>query len=572
MLHIFDQQKDRILSLPEANSANAGDFFIEEDKVITLTVELPFGAESVSLQIGDHELPMRLSERINDMLAVFVWAPHLSNHNGALFYNLCGIIEPSVSFTVQGQTKVLNYAQLEVLSRLAEKDNVESMIQYLCKLGETKLHALLDTSLHNAGFDKSESAPLSQLQRIEDAVKQLAEVVSGILTNPMHRLEVAKHRRPYSADSLIDDESLIDLLGQPADLRLAECGEPVVFSHDESNYVANVVLEKQVQRNYNVEENRVIVSALCYLQQMAKNQLAAYDVLHKRRHRRPSQKANYVSLVNQLSKLEYELTSSQRRRCDAVIRELDKVIHVFCDALSLTVLTPAYPRLTSKAAADRFYRRGFEIYHQLLQQRGVNWTLYEMLLSINTLPKLFELYALFRLDESLLSHCVSTKAMVYSKAGKKIILRYEPEFFGHGHKRQNENDFVNIEHRKNARHRYNKRQPDFVIECLDSGKIAVLDAKYSTYETVRERRLSECVMKYVHGIGRADDNAAVVSSLTLLYPSRSIDFNSFHDSRHCIWGECAVEPSLQLISLQLLDSPLTSDMFDRLVGKLISTL
>ncbi|WP_233890494.1 hypothetical protein, partial [Tenacibaculum piscium] len=83
-------------------------------------------------------------------------------------------------------------------------------------------------------------------------------------------------------------------------------------------------------------------------------------------------------------------------------------------------------------------------------------------------------------------------------------------------------------------------KPDYIIKKETNGLINyyILDAKYSSYNRIKNNHLNKCIEKYVLDIGITDNVSSKVDELILLYPG---------EKKQTLYGNSIFKPMISII-------------------------
>lgn len=206
------------------------------------------------------------------------------------------------------------------------------------------------------------------------------------------------------------------------------------------------------------------------------------------------------------------------------------------------------PKLTQIFASYNHYQNVFKVI-KILNYYKFNLDGYFRLLNITKLSKLYEIYNLHKIvgiiEESLptsFNKLTTTigpkdgfldKFVFMNQSGKKSVsIYYEIKYWNHV------TDEINLVRIDNAKGNY--FCPDYVVKIKNdiNYKYLILDAKYSRYQTVKNKHLNDCIQKYIVKTGIFGEPYRKVDSLTLLAPIKSqhdlIDNEDFRPSINII--------------------------------------
>ena len=200
---------------------------------------------------------------------------------------------------------------------------------------------------------------------------------------------------------------------------------------------------------------------------------------------------------------------------------------------------------------------------------------------IRSISKIYELFCLYKIYELFHNHgwniIKATRSehlgadvpasVIFDKDGEQVEIYYEPMISG-----LNENtkhlDLVDLYHKEGWD--YNFYSPDYVIKHSYKGQINyfILDAKYSTYHTVKNIHLPKVYEKYYTNMAVADLKRSILSTdkiiaISVLYPSFPQLFSNHRGNKNHISRGILRLPLYSGISVQDdLDNSLETFIFN----------
>lgn len=574
-LHIKSGSRSgEIIRLSEVGSQLEPASWVKENEVIELKLKTSRKYQSAVLNLYDHRVAVNQVDFEEDHTN-FVWKPkRLKNGKlECLFINYFGLAEMSIELEDEEEKQIIkNFAPLEVFASKLNAQNVEDMLSYLATLGDEQLHSLFQTTKHGAGFREGSTSPNGNLERLELTIDKLSFLFQSLFAKPITKL-LPEHRViQASGEEDLDDNALGWLLNN---LSLVEEVEDIDRAHFEFNdrmYKAHSVQVPILKENSNLYENQVIHGFIVTLLNEADKQLSNYNksggLESKFRDEMPE---GYSSFFNQINRLKKELLGSQVERCIRAIDRLKFLKYSLDKSIPVTNYILDRPILTQKSEAQQSYRSVFIEYINWFEKSCPDWSVYQNLLAIKSIPTLFESYTYYRIGESLNNllnpdkNQKSVSSLMHDLKGNEVSLVREPTYWMPKNSRSNESSYINSEgktlrkgkvHVRSSQHKYSHRCPDVVIEVRkenEPSQLIVLDAKYTYPTQAFSKYLPECTMKYVHGIHNKSHNKGLVCSMTIVHPIGDAleSLQSFHTFEYSIEGSMPVLPSLQALGLEL---------------------
>lgn len=560
------QRRGDKITLSLFSTYSSPSLWVREDEALEFELVLPNGYSNVTLQLYDHFIEPSYSSIFDDDRVKHVWKPkYQGRFYESLFFNYFGIAELSVSaLDSTGKLDVLEFEPIEVLASKAKADDVESMIIYLSSLGEDKLHSLFQTTKFGAGYREGVGTPTSYLERLEESVEKIAYHVQQILRNPISKLTPQCSIIHSNGAEQLDDSSVSWLMDNLSVLEAVDSRHDSHILYGKQYYRASSLQVSNLKEDTNLYENEVVHAAILYLKQKSVEQLTVYKEISNKKRNDYTFPHGYVSFYSQISKLKMQLLGNQLSRCLDLIEKLGQAKLRLEKHLPVKKVALSRPMLTAKAASNVAYRSIFSEYILWLECNQPDWSLYKSLMAITSIPKLFELYTYYRVEEALHQLFSRVTTPTWDIGEVEVSLHYEPKYWMPKNNNVLDSAIINSEGRRidkngeivdrSYKSRYSHRSPDIVIEICSVNelpRLIVLDAKYTSAAKSLTHYLPECTMKYVHGLSYWQSNSSAVDSMTILYPDEFGRVDSFHSDEYSLNGPKPVLPALQCLGVRL---------------------
>ncbi|HGP3635945.1 TPA: hypothetical protein ACLH9Q_003336 [Yersinia enterocolitica] len=580
-----------VINLGELSSHNSITSWVKENEALELRLEVIGSYSEAEIVLYDHQIIA--TEILEDEgRTVFVWKPkrRWGEQYEYLFFNYFGIAEFTVKLFSHSfiDPDFINFQPIEVLASKANAKNVEYMLSYLAKLNDDELHSIFQTTKYNSGFKDGVNSPRSNLERLEYAFQLVCTLLPEILKKPITKLLPIQKIISPNDYNVFDDSSLGWLMSNLS--VLDECDD-INQSHliyGTRMYRASSLQVSELEENTDVYENWVVHGFLDLLIVEISNQISSYDNIFPQSSKLSIPKPDgYSSFFDQINKFRKSLLNSQITRCEKLASSATKLKFHLDNYLPVSQVLKQRPILTPKAAANTAYRSIFINFINWFEKSAPDWSVYENLFAIKSIPILFESYSFYRVAETL-SGIFDGKQKIGNywedSVGNEITLFREPIYWMNKNRNIADSLFINTEglsstkagiRKRDYSHRYAHRSPDIVIEIkLSNGfrKLLILDAKYTSAKLAVDKHLPECTMKYVHGIHLKGSGATVVDAFTILYPDVQGNLYSFHSFEHDVFSDNPVTPSLQCVGLELSESEHQDNLFKVINATLLNAL
>lgn len=532
------------------------------------------------LKIYQHVISPSEINYIDGEYTEYIWKPNSFNYKERLFINYFGICELEIELTDHELiNELIQFQPIQVLAKTESIKNVENMFAYLSQIAPEELYSVFSaTKSHGKIASEAQGSPLEFIERLKLSKALLLEILPSLTHNPITRLE-PQHKFIYSTgDEELSDSSISWLMENLSVLEPDENPDQAHIYYDDQHYRATTMYVPVLIENTDIYENQVIhgfVELLIRESQHLLNRYALKSTLST-----TSTPTGYTSFFERINKFKSLLISTEINTITESIHSL-RTIQVLLDKhIPVTKKITQRPIFTPKVKVNYIYRNIFIEIIKWIEKKSIDWSAYDYLFSINSLPYLFETYCYFRVIKDVHyiltgNDNISSKIQLefYDEENNiEIKIEKEPNYWTPYHSNShldrvinsegytvNEYNNYGIRSQKGA---FSKRQPDIVIQIKknDTVKLLVLDAKYTREKTAFTRYLPDLTMKYVHGIHKYQQIEQTVNSLAILYPSEKSTFLSYHHEEMQIFGKYPVTPSLQAVGLILGENRYQDDL------------
>lgn len=527
-------------------------------------------------------------------ITTFTWSPKKSSYGVAkLFHNYFGMSELVILCKDENENIIdlIKFQPIQVVAKNSTAENVEKMFEYLSNISTDAIHSAFSATKHNIGLNEGNLSPSHTLEHLENSTKLIIEFLPNIVNKPITRLIPEQKILPPTGSEEIDDSSIGWLLENLSVLEVCDTPYSAHFFHNEDYYKATSLRVPVLTENTDVYENWVLHGFIDLLIRKAQEFSAKhnFDFLKNSIQEIP---VGYTSFFEKVSKFKSHLLGAQKLKIDSIIESL-KNIKIHLDrSTPVTRVLNRRPTFTHRAKNNHAY---FNIFIDIIkwhEKGSVDWSAYENLLAIQSIPELFETYCYFRVVESVnkyfigqasTSHQNKDLITIFTRNNINLKIEREPNYWTMKHKSSIKRDIVNSEEFTiRGKDQYytrghagpnSRRAPDIVLDIFDNRndtrKLLILDAKYTSKNKAFIKYLPELTMKYVHGIHHKAQRSPTVTSLTILYTNEDIsETSSFNHGDMGVFGSNPVTPSLQTLGLILGDSR-SSDRLDMLIKRLL---
>lgn len=575
-----------------------------EDDALEFSVYTNEPYPDIHLALHEVFIAPTVSHSINSDGTAFeyIWKPKpLGFGYESFFHNFCGLAELLIVEKTQTSYESfdLNILQplmpIEVLARKINADRIKSMLTFLARNDGRDLAALARITRKYSGFKDGEKTIAYTLDRVESYVKFLDEVLPRILRKPIVKLTQTNQYVPYTHQSNISEDTIINLLEAPDLLYPVIDIEESIIELDDQLYGVDSILETVIVEETNLYENQVVhgfVEVLITSVQNIQKRLSEIQIKSSTK-----QIIGYESLFNKLSEFNVKLNKPLIERCSIFLNSLYRMKYILEKKLKVKSVHLNEPHFSHKAKQNVFYQQLFKKMIEWLRFGTPDWSLQNELNSIQDLTKLFEYY-LFCVTKEHVLNCTSyygggiTESPIDGSNDSRFVFKfgdnfkaelfYEPDIFEtdaddallpeyRNTEAWKQSDRSTYQLRKdNSRttklFRY-RRTPDVVLRLSkgDQDALLIVDAKYMQSSKAFNVAMPECVMKYIHGIHKEAGNTTTVG-LMIVNPDEENFIRHFHHDKYSIFGDTPVTPAIMTTSIDVgqghvFASPLQKSLF-----------
>ncbi|BAQ74389.1 uncharacterized protein POS17_2695 [Pseudomonas sp. Os17] len=596
---------------------------IREDDVIKFTATLDREAR---VKLVLHEIQMYATGRRQEGESwIYEWSPGLGEYRHHCFFqNYYGLasldlliedfeishpISEYSSIVPSGSKELIEYQEIEVLAKNENASRVDAMISFLSSQDSNLIASVFRVTRLRAGFIGDEGRSDSQyLDRIEKSTKDLERVTRALFKSPIVKSRAQTRLVVPNEHSVPDDSTICWINDNTSEVYQTDDQLSSFFEIDDVHFNANKILETYVTTSSDCYENRVVHGYVVLLKRAVK---AILDSMKSRKHVQDKEPPKgYASFFTQINKYSAIINKNKIQRCSDLDLRLGAILAKLKKLIPVSVLYLGVPQLTPKAKSNPAYREIFVRMIEFMRFGKPSWDVNDELLSITSVPKLFEYYCLFVVREKI-EHFISiedsTRSAIneitdniskfsYAFRELTINLLYEPSYWTHGHHNSSSAQLINSEAwtgSKLQKFKYRseplvdfsigkrgttgphaRRSPDLVIQVEAPGRKTlsiIIDAKYTGNEKAFLDHLPALTMKYVHGIHDKVTGHQQTVALVIINPTSDTQERTrhFHSENYSIHGGSPVVPALLVSSLDFMTAELHTSDFHKNINKVL---
>lgn len=553
------------------NKTNENIFILEDESIEICAYSERFH-QKISLLLHENEVEPTLIERVAEGWC-YKWLPKRLGRTSyeCFFHNYFGIAELAVEVKNDERIDLFNFQQLEILAKKINADRVEKMLTYIAKIDSEALCSFFRVTRRKAGYKNGDTPAEILLEQIESLVEVISTLIRKITLRPIYKL-TNYERYVYPNDSTnVNDLTLSWLCSNTDELFEADSFENAILEFNDDFYSARKLIEYQAVADTDVYENQILHGFVITLIQTTSLLLSGFRNPEKNAHKVNGSPMGYVSFFSQIQKFQKSINARKVLKCNAILSSLHSLKKIMADYIPSKKYISGIPIFTMKAKKDPLYLSVFKKIVDWYRFGKPDWSVQEELLSIQSIPKLFEYYSLFYMREILAQH-IGSKSVPISvnesvsfvfdlNNGVNLSLIYEPKYWMAKHPMADLRNLVNSEgwtvyNRKitprSSVGKLSNRCPDFVVQiCANNGisKYIILDAKYTSTDKSFMDYLPELTLKYLHGLHVVSNVNNSIAGMMILNPDDTPLVRDFHSNAFDIYSDKPAMPFLICASI-----------------------
>ncbi|HAV5391115.1 TPA: hypothetical protein JI093_06305 [Acinetobacter baumannii] len=581
-------------------------YFLCEDDSLEFIVRANQPYPNIHLALHEIFIPPTHEKVINgeNIVYEYIWNPRqLVGGWGyeAFFHNFCGLAELLIVEKIQTSYEdfdlvILNHlTPIEILAKKINVDRINAMLSFLSREDGRDLAALARITRKFSGYKEGDKTIAHTLDRVGNYISFLEDAIPKILRKPIVGLTQSNKYMPYTNQSNISEDTIINLLEAPDLLFPVTDVHDSIIRFDNQMYGVDNILETIITEETNLYENQVVHGFMELLIRSIKD--IQKKLLETRVKNKKFTVEGYESLFNKLAEFNLRLNQPFIERCSIFVQRIAFLKSIIEKRLKVKKYFLNEPYFTHKVKQNPTYQLLFKKMIEWMRFGTPDWSLQNELNSIQDLSKLFEFYLFCVSKEHILNFAKQYKGGISESPldgsndsrfifkfgdGYKIELFYELDIY-----EKDVNDALLMEYRnteawkpisnRNYRLRRDnlktsksfryRRTPDVVVRLSKSDKdsLLLMDAKYMNSDKAFREAMPECVMKYIHGIHKKNGiNTSI--GLMIVNPDEKNFIRHFHHDRYSIFGDSPVFPAIMTTSIDVASghkyqSPLQQSIF-----------
>lgn len=448
----------------------------------------------------------------------------------------------------------------EVLARKLTSNKIENMLSFLYRNNKEILNICFSRTQKEKLFNETGiTEPEVLVKQAETFVNKFMELRQDFSSNLKKRLVPQQVPVWKSKDKqdVLEIEDFFDNL----DRLSPSIGDGDILYNGRFFSIDRTYKTELVETTATYENSTILGGAQSTLDKIT--DISEFLVKNFSTHK--SYDKEYESLGECIARVTY---ASLVSRCESLIIQLQEIVKYLKYDLQIPYKGQILPQVTP-------YVRGIKVYRMLFDQISIWYKLgapdfsgLTFLSKIRSISKIYELFCLYKIYELFHHHgwdiIKATRSehlgsdipasVIFQKNEEQVEIYYEPIIYGLNEDTKHL-DLVDIYHKDSWN--YNFYSPDYVIKHSSHGKINyfILDAKYSTYNTVKNIHLPKIYEKYYMNMAVADFNRNILTTdkiiaISVLFPSTPILFSNYKGNRNHISKDMMRLPLYSGVSVQ----------------------
>jgi hypothetical protein len=517
--------------------------FIElyETKPMSFQLESETALISPFLIMGNMKIELILNDSIDEE---FIYTAKPSNY----FINNVGLA--LIELVDDEDNDYEQLGSINVLSSKITIDRLYSMLKYISEVDSRLVHCCFSKTFLSADGGKFEYTDLYfKLLHTEKTLEYLWENRNKFKNQPCKRIKTNQVVKEFSPKDLMDDRAYSWLLSNLNELEFTINPESTLISHYGKSLTAKHIATSVIEDDKDIFENQVIYTFLI----ATKRFIESIHLEENYYKKVQTAKTEFTDIVPFIQSFVSDKLNIKTQLISRISGLVDNCLKFITLNFTKTYVANLRPKITQYVSRHNHYLMLYRLMDNwwnidasnLIESDSVNQLLY----SIKSMDKLYELFVLLKLIEALNEHDCKMVDLEFvdfdtfpslgidnkqekapyevfnfyqfDSANLDIKLYLEPTIYPYREGIENNELFIidkspdNRPAKKLSRAKH-IRTPDYVLEIYqkDTNRkyVFILDAKYSSYETVLYERLpskgrskeqkskSGLVDKYLHGI------------------------------------------------------------------------
>lgn len=546
-----DEKKIRLsLKRPIFKSINLNtDFVIFEDAVYTATLylyDLKSEISNVTVYLNGNAIGIdKKIEKKSDAIKCLIRFYCKNTEFPQPFLLQCDLIEISLKIALEDDNVLELFTPFLLCASKSADDtkNAEEIVRTLLNFDDDKINRWVltqknmnnnQTGIVEGGFrDKSYKSVLSYLQLLNEVVQCYQNSYIYFKVQAKHSIVSNSELKEYTKVRNFDNKSFEWICRNLEQLSVVENRSAILWNNQ--YYLPYKVMSEQKKENYDIYENRIVISFLKEvivdaerIQQVLKNMLIEEEDIFKKLKLLSSE--HYHASIITIKNVQIMHNKEILQRISMLINSARRLLHVYstilpCKPRSLNGM----PKKTKIFQEIKPYRYVYELIVKWYRYGEVSLEKDNMLFQVKTMDKLYEYYCLIQLlkmfkeegyeikdeknDIDLFEYKTAdgkyenekdvANTYILHKESNSVVLYYQPVIYADGYA-----NGLTLYRTTSYSSYYS---PDFVIKIIQNEKSSyvIFDSKYSSKDTIKKYALENCILKYGVEVESSEENSEV---------------------------------------------------------------
>ncbi len=548
--------------------------YILEDEPIAFNLYLDEAFQNAKLSFNDLTLDFDYVANVDGKHKYQIKPKYDSKYGYYAFYrNYFGFSYIKLTLSNDEQEPLFfNYEPIDIQAKKFKAEQAKYMLLYLTNKLENIAEQPFSVTTSGRSAEDGQITTLNYLlNKAEIVINKFIETLVIFKNKKLSKLSTEQYITDYTTENM--SNAVLDwMVDNPDYLYQTSKFDENAFNINNQHFAFEKIMIEKLISNTDIFENQVLHGIIASINSFL---MQSKDELEKNSKKYKPQKGHidneYLSFFTVMKNSTYELFGDRITRINTLLYKCNEISKRLTELLPISSPFLGLPRITHKVKSNRHYRIIFEYGIDWYQRKMLDFSFSENLYGLKSIDKLYELYSLYQLKDSLneLGYldlptewdtrdiATSPYCFNFHMNNKLIKLYYEKEIYFYTQNRK-DNYFRSDQYRffmdsNKARLTMKKypRKPDYLIEIIDTNKnstsFMILDAKYSTFNKVCTEKIPECILKYVNGISPIS-NEIRFYGLILLYPGAENE--NLYTDYHCTPFDLnAMTPTIPIIGM-----------------------
>lgn len=413
-----------------------------------------------------------------------------------------------------------------------DRENIKNILIELLQFDNDKINKLMfygnneinkqDGLIEGSVRPESYKSISTYLYLLEQIINCYKSCFAYFKSSPKHSIDKVYEMKNFLESRYFSHKDLVWLSHNME--QLSQCNTPTAIKYNGNYYMPLKVLSERKKFNYDIYENKVIISFLKSimldtdkLKKEFEKTVIEEDSIYKKLKKFSID--NYYAPIITVKEIQNQQIKKVLKQIEKIITELKRLLTLYSKCLPCTLFRlEKVPRKTKIFQEIKPYKIMYDMIVKWFEFGEVDLKKDKAIFRVKTMDKLFEYYSLQQIlkmliiDEGFNDKSQRLKNVFYEysiddgkyknekdvantylfERGKLIAkLYYQPVVLSDGY----QNDLELYKITDNGRNYYT---PDFILKILNQNKnyYFIFDSKFYNRKNIKNHYLRECIMKY----------------------------------------------------------------------------